>query len=107
MEISIDSYEKSIVEPKKSAMLLFVSSWCKPSQLQAKDFLELKNSFNSKIVIETIDVDEHPALSDKFKTSNLPTTVIIAKGETLETLAGYQAKEYLIQYAKHIIKHSD
>jgi len=97
------NFDQEIIEKKTTAMITFTAEWCRPCLLQKPIILGLADKFSGRATIEIIDVDIHAALADRYGARTLPTTVLFAQGEIIETLAGYQTEEFLSSYLDMIL----
>ncbi len=97
------NFDQEILEKKAIAMITFTAEWCRPCLLQKPVIENLSPRYAGKAVIETIDVDTHAELADRYGARTLPTTILFAQGEIVETLAGYQTEEFLTSYLDMIL----
>ncbi len=88
----------SRIREKPVALVFFHAGWCGPCQIQKPVCEKLSEEFPDDLVFLTVDVDEIPALSDRFSVKTLPTLVLFSKGEPVEILLGFQQEEYLKSY---------
>ena len=102
--LNFENFDLEVIEKKATAAVIFTADWCKPSRLQREIVDELKQEFADKALIELIDVDQDEKLAERFNARTLPTTVLLAQGETIEILPGYQTLDFLQSYLRHIIK---
>lgn len=103
--ISLENFDAEIISKKTAAMLVFTAEWCRPCGLQKPIIEKLNSQFGDQILIQTVDVDLHSGLADRFQVRTLPATILFADGEMVEHLPGYQAEDFLTAYLKHIIEH--
>ncbi|GAB4272131.1 MAG: hypothetical protein Kow0029_10470 [Candidatus Rifleibacteriota bacterium] len=97
------NFDQEILESKTTALLVFTAAWCKPSRLQKAVIEQLAEEFKSRVRIEIIDVDENDKLAERFNARTLPTTVLLAQGEIIEVLPGFQTLDFLQSYLNHIL----
>lgn len=103
MKIDHNNFDEQIISSKTPAMLVFIADWCRPCLLQKPIIETLKKDYNDRFIIELIDVDEDDKLADRFEAKTIPMTVLFAKGEIVEGLAGFQSEEFLRSYLDHIL----
>lgn len=101
--ININNFDQEILAKKSTALITFTAEWCRPSGLQKPVIESLAKTYSGKVVVATVDVDAQPELADRFGARTLPTTVLFAKGEIVEALAGYQSEEFLASYLEVIL----
>ncbi len=90
--LTVETFEKTVIEEKKPTVLCFTASWCLPSQTQIKALEEVQKNYEDKFLIEVHDVEQSQELAKSLKVNNLPTTLFFAEGELKEQncLYGYQ-----------------
>lgn len=90
--LTVETFEKTVIEEKKPTALCFTASWCSPSQTQIKDLEEIRGKYEDRFLIEIHDVEQSLELAKMLKVNNLPTTLFFAEGELQEQncLYGYQ-----------------
>lgn len=97
------NFDQEIIEKKSIALITFTADWCRPCLLQKPVIQDLAGKYAGKVVIETIDVDTHIELADRYGARTLPTTILFAQGEIVEALAGYQTEDFLTSYLDMIL----
>ena len=74
-----ESQWESLVNGEKPVLAKFGAQWCGPCQMIAP-FMEKKAEEEGRVVIVSVDIDDFPALEEKYEVSNLPTYVLLSKG---------------------------
>ncbi|KAF1080924.1 MAG: hypothetical protein GQF41_2738 [Candidatus Rifleibacterium amylolyticum] len=97
------NFDQEILEKKNTAMITFTAEWCRPCLLQKPVIHSLAEKYSGRVIVETIDVDAHVELADRYCARTLPTTILFAQGEIVEALAGYQSEEFLSSYLDMIL----
>ena len=90
--LTVETFEKTVIEEKKPTALCFTATWCPPSQTQIKALEEVRANYEEKFLIEVHDIEQSYELAKMLKVNNLPTTLFFAEGELQEQncLYGYQ-----------------
>ena len=90
--LTVEEFEKTVIQGKKPAALCFTANWCQPSQAQIKVIEELRPKYEDKFLIEVLDVEQSSELAKTLKINNIPTTLFYTEGELQEQncLYGYQ-----------------
>ncbi len=58
----------------------FKADWCQPCKMMAPVLKEVKKNFKKKIKIIKIDIDQNPAVAQKFAVRGVPTLILFKKG---------------------------
>lgn len=76
-------------------MLDFWATWCGPCRMQAPILEQLDAERNGNVKVCKIDVDEEPALAQRFEIMSIPTLISLNDGKQLEKRVGVQTLEQL------------
>ena len=81
----------------KPMIVDFSATWCPPCRQLKPIFEKLAEDFRGRITFLTIDVDEHPELSQAYGVQSIPMMVFINKdGQIQNTLIGFQDRGQLL-----------
>lgn len=71
----------------------FYATWCGPCKVIAPKLEELQNTYQGKIVVLKVDVDENEELTSRFNIQSMPTFVFIKNGAQVDSFAGANAEK--------------
>jgi len=58
------------------------------------------NTITERIKLGNCDIENCPALAERFRVTSIPTILIIKDGEEVERLTGFRHEKALIKYLK-------
>jgi len=64
------------------------AEWCGPCKMIAPFLDTIAGKYPDKMKLAKVDVDEHPALAEKFQVTGIPTLLIFKNGELAGRLTG-------------------
>lgn len=95
LEIKDSNFEE-LVASGKPLVIDFWATWCGPCKMQAPIFDALAEELEGKVKFGKVDVDEESALALKYGIMNIPTLVVMNKGEFQNKAVGLQNKESIL-----------
>lgn len=79
----------------------FYATWCGPCKAFAPTFEKMEKKYAGKINFKRVDVDQDPALANKYKIEGVPTIIILpAQGEVKKFVGLMQEGEFEAELTK-------
>ena len=82
----------------------FYTDWCEPCRLLEPILEEVQKKVGDGVIIQKINLDEHPSLMEKYNIRSVPTLMLFRRGQTLWRMAGFDTADEL---AKIILSYSE
>lgn len=90
------NYQNEVMESDVPVLMDFHATWCGPCKMLSPVLEQVAAEMtNAKIC--KIDVDQAPALAQKFNVVSVPTLVVMNKGEVITVEAGVKNKNAIIE----------
>ncbi len=95
MHLTKDNFDSVI----SSGLVLvdFWATWCGPCRMQAPVLDDLDAELEGKVKICKVDVDENPAIAQRFGVMSIPTLIAFKDGQQIAKRVGLQTREELVQ----------
>lgn len=90
--------DKTFEEETKDGLVLvdFWATWCGPCRMQAPILEQLSEELDEdELKIFKLDVDENPAIAQKFGIMSIPTLLFKKDGQVVKQVAGVHTKDQL------------
>ena len=93
--ISQGQFEAEVAQAALPVVVDFYATWCGPCKILSPMLDKLAGSFSNKIQFVKINVDESPALSQRFEIQGIPTLLFFNHGKVVDTVVGLSSSDSL------------
>ena len=93
LKITKDNFEEEVMRSDIPVLLDFWADWCGPCRMLSPIVAEIAESYDGKVRVGKVNVDEEPELANAFRVSSIPTVVVMKEGKVTATSVGYRPKE--------------
>ena len=101
IHITAETFEEQVIKSEKPVLVDFYAVWCGPCQMLAPVIEELENSRDDFLAVK-IDVDQEPALAQRFSITAVPTLLLFRNVENVKRVSGFLSKEALEQFIDEV-----
>lgn len=93
----------AIINGNVPVLVDFSAEWCGPCKMMKPILKELHDKMGDKVRILKIDIDQSPAIAEKFQIQSVPTLVLFQNGKSVWRQSGVlqaiQLEKIILQYA--------
>lgn len=86
-----ETFEKAIAGDQ-AVLVDFWGTWCGPCRMIAPVIEEVAAEFDGRAVVGKVDVDEEPALAQRFGVMSIPTLIVLKGGKVVEQAVGARGR---------------
>ena len=94
MHLTKDNFDS--VTSSGLVLVDFWATWCGPCRMQAPILEELDKQLGDKVKICKLDVDDEPAIAQRFGVMSIPTLMVFRNGEMISKEVGVHTVEQLM-----------
>jgi len=95
VNVTDSSFESVVLKSDIPALVDFWASWCAPCRAIAPIVEEMAQTYNGKIRVTKMNVDENPATPGKYGVRGIPTLILFKDGKIVDQLVGAVPKNQI------------
>ncbi len=102
-EVTDQNFEAEVLQADTPAIVDFWAEWCAPCRAISPIIQELAESFEGKVKVVKMNVDENPATPAKYGVRAIPTILAIRDGQVVEQMTGARPKTAFHEMAEKLL----
>ena len=91
--ITDKDFDTQVTGSKLPVLVDFWAEWCGPCKMAGPVLEELSETYKDKVLVVKLNVDENPAIPQKFGVMSIPTTILFKGGKEIGRQVGFSGKE--------------
>jgi thioredoxin 1 len=95
--VTESSFEQEVLQSDKPVLVDFWAEWCGPCHAVSPVLDKIADERGSELKLVKVNIDEEPALAQKYGVVSIPTIVLFKGGEPSAAAIGAQPKSALEQ----------
>ena len=96
--VSDSSFDADVLKSDQPVLVDFWAEWCGPCKMIAPVLEEVSVSYQDKLQIAKVNVDENRTISAKFGIRGIPTLMLFKNGQLAATKVGALNKSQLVAF---------
>jgi thioredoxin 1 len=93
--VTEQSFEEEVLQSEKPVIVDFWAEWCGPCHAVAPVLDRIVDERNGDVKLVKVNIDEQPALSQRYGVQSIPTMILFKEGEPAAAAIGAQPKPAL------------
>ena len=99
VKLTSANFENEVLKSDIPVVVDFWATWCGPCKMIAPHLEELAKTYDGKIKVGKVNVDEELQLATKFGIASIPTLMLFKDGKLVNTAVGYMNQSQLENFA--------
>ena len=96
--ISDDSFEKEVLQSSSPVLVDYWAEWCGPCKMIAPILDEIAGTYEGKLQVTKMNVDDNRQIPGKFGIRGIPTLMLFKNGQLAATKVGALSKSQLTEF---------
>jgi len=97
ININETSFEKAVLQSPVPVLVDFWAAWCGPCKMIAPLLDEIAKESEGRFRIAKVNIDDDPALMQRFNVRAVPTLLFFNNGELRDQLVGGAPKKTILE----------
>ena len=104
-DVNAKNFQEKVMQQsmKTPVMIDFWADWCQPCKKLMPVLEQIVNSYEGKIKLAKINIDENKQMAEQMQIRSVPTVAIVYKGQPIDGFNGNIAKSEIEEKIKKIV----
>ncbi|PWG62985.1 thioredoxin TrxA [Spiribacter halobius] len=98
VHVSDDTFEQEVLKSDQPVLVDYWAEWCGPCKMIAPILEEVADTYNGKLKIAKLNIDDNPETPPKFGIRGIPTLMLFKNGNVEATKVGALSKSQLAAF---------
>ncbi|MDR0279753.1 MAG: thioredoxin TrxA [Paucimonas sp.] len=96
--VSDDSFEAEVLQAEGPVLVDYWAEWCGPCKMIAPVLDDIAETYEGKLTIAKLNIDENPTTPTRFGVRGIPTLMLFKNGNVEATKVGALSKSQLAAF---------
>ena len=96
IEVNETNFEREVLQSPRPSVVDFWAEWCGPCKMLAPALDEVAREQEGHAVVAKVNIDQSPALAQRFNIQSIPTLLYFHGGELRDQTIGVVSKKMIV-----------
>jgi thioredoxin 1 len=102
--ITTSNFEHDVLQASGPVLIDFWAPWCGPCRLVGPVVEEIATQYAGRLTVGTLNVDEHPAVAQRYGITSIPALVFFHEGQVRDTVVGAMPTHVLTARVDEVLR---
>jgi thioredoxin 1 len=102
-EISDQTFDQEVLKSDKVVLIDFWAPWCGPCKAIAPVVEELAGTYNGRLKVVKMNVDDNPQTPTKYGVRGIPNLILFKGGAVADQIVGAVPKAHLVKAIDRVL----
>ena len=103
LELSGSNFDQEVTNAPTPVLVDMWAAWCGPCRMIAPVVEELAQTYQGKVKMGKLNVDDHPQVAAQLRIMNIPTLLLFKGGQEVDRIVGVVPKEELTRRIERVL----
>ncbi|MCP3985747.1 MAG: thioredoxin [bacterium] len=103
IDITDATFDQEVLQSDTPIILDFWAEWCAPCRAIAPIVKELAGTYDGKVKVVKMNIDDNPATPGKYGVRSIPTVLAFKDGAVVEQITGARPKSAFEEMAQKLV----
>ena len=103
VEFTESGFDQEVLKSPLPVLVDLWAAWCGPCRIIGPVVEALAGTYQGKMKMGKLNVDDHPQVAARFRIMNIPTLLLFKGGQEVDRIVGVVPKEELTRRIERLI----